>query len=72
MRATIRNPVNAVVERAVELSRVSGSPSRESGAGFGGIATNEDLSTTPDENGYTNHQALTELDFTNDLNSFTS
>lgn len=71
MRGEIKNPADDIIKRAVELSRQPGRSARESGAGRGGVATNEDVTTTDDGDGYTIHTAMTELDFTDDAHALT-
>lgn len=68
-RATIRNPAEPLLQRAVELSRQPGVMSRESGAGRGGVATHEDLTTLTDADGFTIHVMLWDVDNWNDPNS---
>lgn len=68
-RATIRNPAAPLLERAVELSQQPGAVARESGAGSGGVATHEDLTTLADADGFTIHVMLWDVDEWGDPNS---
>lgn len=62
MRGTIKNPADDLIKRAVQLSRQPGSGTRESGAGRGGVATNEDMTTAADDGGFTQHAFILDLD----------
>ena len=68
MRATVRNPVQTVIDRAVELSRVPGTSARAYGTGRG-VATHEDLSTLPGAGGGTTHVMLWDVDSWDDPNA---
>lgn len=72
LRGQRKNPLRGAIRRAVELSRVPGSGSRESAAGRGGVNTQEDAATVADENGYTVHVAITELDYTDNPAALTT
>jgi len=69
MRATVRNQVQVVIDRAVELSRVTGASAREYGTARGGVDTHEDMATTPSASGGTVHVMLWDVDKWQDPNS---
>jgi capsule polysaccharide export protein KpsE/RkpR len=68
MRVSVRDPLQPVVERAVELSRDSNSTQRDYASGRG-VATHEDSFTQTDEDGNTIHDFILSVDTLGDLNA---
>lgn len=62
MRSNPFNQPDKIVKRALELARIPNTNPRESGAGRGVFATHEDMATTADDDGYTLHGFILDLD----------